>query len=457
MSSNLKHRFLVLISLGCAGVDDFQMTRISFRQGDACEALHNVKGSVLPETAECLALGVKCASVVSQRSLIGLPTRFARWQRGVGLVELMVALVIGSLAAIVMMQIFALSEGRKRTLTSGADAQTTANVALYLMERDLRQAGYGLAPAITDYADVLSTTKPAAGTKPVKGILVQCPTVVANTIEGTGGRAGKATFSYTNSSFAPVVINPVGFDQVGDANSDVILVNYSGTNGVLASGREYTLGGAKDIQMPNVAGFQTGDVFLAISSSSCAIGQVTKVATGSLEHDDTGRWNKSTIPSSGVLYNLGPVGSLVSRVYAVRAGNLVVCDLTASDCTNSGKANDAYWAPVATGVVGLLAQYGKSTDYKGIVTDWDKVQLTGAEQMQVISLRLALFARSTQYEKSSDFTATQSNDLKWRKDASGTEDAYFSTEGFAEDWQHYRYNVAQTLVPLRNLIWGLQQ
>ena len=48
---------------------------------------------------------------------------------GFGLVEIMVALVIGMLAAIVMMQVFALSEERKRTTTNGADIQSnTINI-----------------------------------------------------------------------------------------------------------------------------------------------------------------------------------------------------------------------------------------------------------------------------------------------------------------------------------------
>jgi type IV pilus assembly protein PilW len=43
---------------------------------------------------------------------------------GFSLVEIMVGLAIGMLAVIVILQVFALSEGRKRTTTSGGDAQS---------------------------------------------------------------------------------------------------------------------------------------------------------------------------------------------------------------------------------------------------------------------------------------------------------------------------------------------
>ena len=46
-----------------------------------------------------------------------------RLSAGFSLVEIMIGMVIGMLGIIVMMQIFALSEGQKRTTTGGGDAQ----------------------------------------------------------------------------------------------------------------------------------------------------------------------------------------------------------------------------------------------------------------------------------------------------------------------------------------------
>ncbi|MCX7179106.1 MAG: prepilin-type N-terminal cleavage/methylation domain-containing protein, partial [Proteobacteria bacterium] len=56
--------------------------------------------------------------------------------QGFSLVEIMVGMVIGMLGIIVMMQIFALAEGQKRSTTGGGDAQNTGAIALYGLQRD---------------------------------------------------------------------------------------------------------------------------------------------------------------------------------------------------------------------------------------------------------------------------------------------------------------------------------
>jgi type IV pilus assembly protein PilW len=96
---------------------------------------------------------------------------------GFTLVETMVALVIGLLTTFIVMQVFALSEGQKRTIMGGADAQSDAAVVLYLIERDLRQAGYGLSPNPEDFAPAY--TAPKDGGVLTSGILAKCETVNA--------------------------------------------------------------------------------------------------------------------------------------------------------------------------------------------------------------------------------------------------------------------------------------
>jgi len=50
-------------------------------------------------------------------------SRSSRRAAGFSLVELMIGLVIGMVAIVVMMQVFSVSEGYKRTTTGGDDAQ----------------------------------------------------------------------------------------------------------------------------------------------------------------------------------------------------------------------------------------------------------------------------------------------------------------------------------------------
>ena len=68
--------------------------------------------------------------------------------RGFSMVELMVAMVISLIGVIIIFQVFETSEGVRRTATSGGDAQQNGAVALYFMERDLRNAGMGVSDTI---------------------------------------------------------------------------------------------------------------------------------------------------------------------------------------------------------------------------------------------------------------------------------------------------------------------
>ena len=57
----------------------------------------------------------------------------------------MIGLLIGALATLVIAQVFAFSEGQRRTTTNGMDAQVNGALALYTVQRDVRHAGYGMA------------------------------------------------------------------------------------------------------------------------------------------------------------------------------------------------------------------------------------------------------------------------------------------------------------------------
>src|SRR5437870_13358793 len=64
-------------------------------------------------------------------------------ERGFSMVELMVAMLIGLIGMIIILQVFEVSEGIKRSTTSGGDAQQNGAIALYTIERDFKNAGMG--------------------------------------------------------------------------------------------------------------------------------------------------------------------------------------------------------------------------------------------------------------------------------------------------------------------------
>jgi type IV pilus assembly protein PilW len=418
---------------------------------------------------------------------------------GFTLVETMVAILIGMLVTFIVMQVYATSEGQKRTITGGADAQSDAAAILYLMERDLRQAGYGLSANPEDFNP--GFTAPPTGVLTF-GILAQCTNVRAY----NKNRATTTDFVYANSTFAPVVINPTGY-PAGDDKTDVVLVNYGASSGVIGKGVTFatqdTGGNVSSFVVSGAgspdarAGFVQGDLVLAVpppaSGLDCTLGEVTGLppappgpATCTVNTTSAGTiidrndaayssyytgcaagpnasaaWNKVGAPvvysAGSKLYNLGPVSAFVSRVYAVREGNLTVCDLTKQDCTAAvaDPPDPAVWTPIASGVVGLHAQYGRDTDFNGGVDVWDTTTAPPgvvAPAAHVVAVRLGLAVRSGQYEKDIVTTAAP----VWHADAATTSDVNFDVSGATSNWQQYRYKTAQSIVPLRDMIWGQQ-
>ena len=62
-------------------------------------------------------------------------------QRGFGLIEIMVGILISMLMVLIIYQVYAVSEGQKRTITSASDAQQNASYGLFLIGQDLMGAG----------------------------------------------------------------------------------------------------------------------------------------------------------------------------------------------------------------------------------------------------------------------------------------------------------------------------
>ncbi|HJV61396.1 MAG TPA: prepilin-type N-terminal cleavage/methylation domain-containing protein, partial [Albitalea sp.] len=120
------------------------------------------------------------------------PLRMRRRSAGFSLVEVMIGLLIGMIAAVVMMQVFSVSEGYKRVTTGGDDAQNTGAIALHELQYALRDSGF------------------VAGAYNLIGCSVQIRTGV------------------TLSAISPVTINP---DGIPGGDGDTLLVVYGSSNG----------------------------------------------------------------------------------------------------------------------------------------------------------------------------------------------------------------------------------
>jgi type IV pilus assembly protein PilW len=109
----------------------------------------------------------------------------------------------------------------------------------------------------------------------------------------------------------------------------------------------------------------------------------------------------------------------------------------------------------------LRALYGKDTNADGVVDQYDTTTpTTSAGWQQLRAIRLAVVGRSAQYEKELVTTAKPQWDVGASATVSGAADCGTSKcvtldveATVGSDWQHYRYKVFDTVIPLRNLLW----
>jgi len=345
---------------------------------------------------------------------------------GFSLVEIMVGMVIGMLGIIVMMQVFALAEAQKRATTGGGDAQSNGAIALYGLQRDLRQAGYGI-------SDVN---------------LVGCSVQL---------RAGVSL-----ASMAPLTIYRAGSVNppipAGDANTDSLLVVYGnasaapqgdGVTGQPIAWLTYHSPQIYSVMAPG--SFNVGDQVIAFPSarpSPCNLTMEPVVAVPGLGDTSYNIEVATGQPYGGGsrLYDLGPAPRIWA--YAIRNGNLTFCDYMANDCSvaaNTGNA--AIWVPIANNIVSMRAQYGKDTNtpMHGIVNAYDQTTPAAAcDWVKTSAVRIALVARNGNFEKD---TVTASA-LTW----SGSPGVPIDLSADS-NWQHYRYKVFETVIPMRNVLW----
>jgi type IV pilus assembly protein PilW len=171
---------------------------------------------------------------------------------------------------------------------------------------------------------------------------------------------------------------------------------------------------------------------------------------------------------SGLIFDLGKASV---KVYAIRGGNLTMCDWIATDCTVA-----ANYTTIVNDIVSLRAVYQMNLvpgpnalppDPTAAVTP-SRALLTGNVFLpsRVMAVTLEITARSSLKEKRSD-GALCVGGTPDPKDVTPTASRPDRQQGWifqtmagagidlssAVDWNCYRYKLFQTSVPLRNLIW----
>lgn len=361
-----------------------------------------------------------------------------RAQRGLTLVELMVSVVLGMLTVLVVTQVTLQAEGRRRTISMGSDAQVNGSLALFAMQRDIQMSGYGA--------------------------VVQ-PDALGCTVTGKFGAA--AAFSFP---LAPVVITN-GLNGAPDTLT--VLLSRTGDSSVPARITEIHPQANSSFVVDAAMGVRAGDLMIAVpktqsANTQCALVQVTTntaapattLSSTRIPHTSAGSsWNQSAaLPAGGYVVDsyLLNMGDMVARTYSVSATqNLQTTERSRAN----GNVNTADLFPQ---IVTLQALYGKDTDADDVVDTYDNTTPnTNAGWLQVRTIRLAIVARSNQFEKTPVTTSQPLWDVgSTTVQGTVTANCHTSSQCITlqvnqtPDWQHYRYKVYETVIPLRNVLWN---
>ena len=334
-------------------------------------------------------------------------------QKGMTLIELMVALLIGMGITLAISSVLIASENHKRTTTSTNDAQQTGTYGFYALDKVLRGAGSSI----------------AGSAFPVDVGVLGCHLNASNALTGGAIFPRAAAFPQPFAGFLAGVTNTlrvapvlIGATQSQDGLSDVIMV-MSGSGSAGGVSRQITGGGsAITAVLDNTVGFFHNDLLLVSQSgvNDCLIEQVDTPPTPTLNLAGNyytatgGATSMATLAGSTSTY-ITPIGnSDANNVQFMLFGvdlnrTLYSYDLLRSDGGDTAQA-------IADGVAQMNAIYGLDTDGDGKQDTWagpgdagwdiNTVMASPTKMKQIVSVRVALVIRGQYYDLNGGTSAT---------------------------------------------------
>jgi type IV pilus assembly protein PilW len=361
-------------------------------------------------------------------------------QRGFSLIELMVGMVIGLLTVLVITQVMTLAEGKRRTVSMGSDAQINGALALFSMQRDFEQAGAGV---VSDQHSLGCTVNYKFGSG-AAGSFTLAPVVITDGASGAPDTISVLQANTTSFS-APMLLTGISLQT---------------DNHFTVASSLGALAGNLMIAVPAIQ--DAANQCSLFSVTNDASSPATTLSSTNVPHvagSDAAQWNQNSIlPASGYVNQsfLLNMGAMVYRRYSVSTtGNLQVAELSPTDGTGLTTPKDLY-----PQIVNLQAMYGRATLTPDTVDTYDNTTPTTNDGwMRVLSIRVAVVARSNQYEKDAVTATAPLWDVGSGIAVAGATACNGGSQcipldvSTLPDWQHYRYKVYDTIVPLRNVLW----
>lgn len=362
------------------------------------------------------------------------------------LVELLVGILIGLVATLAIGNLFSGFEARKRMIAGTSDAQSSGVLALYYLQRDAQNAGYGL---------------PLYNSQDPSPLL--CP---INTSINQGGVV---------INLSPVVIVD------GGAGQDIVRIRYGNPPSGGASVRATGNVAAPALDGP-LLGCQVGDVVLfhqTQENPNCSLARIERLNADRVINTLT---EMNTVPTDRPVTNLNGaewvrfscLGVWNQYEYTVNA-NL---ELTRTGGT-SGTAPfpNSTAVPLVSDIVSMQAQYGVANTphpdpdwavsptgsrFLNRVDQW--TDATGAfgpamtllDRNKIRAIRIAVVARDGSLQREVVSQACNGNAVGISKVCIWSNDAVPANVDLSHvaDWERFRYRTFEVIVPLRNILWN---
>ena len=385
--------------------------------------------------------------------------KFPHRQHGFTLTEILVAVAIGLISTVVIFKALQNSNIVSKNVNGGSDSNTTGLVGLYMVERDIRQAGYGLNDETIVGCNVHYQHSD-----------LTLPTDINN---GT-------------AILAPAVVNT---DASGNP---MIRIAYAGYKNILHTRltRNYN-GGVQPITVVNNYGSETPGTVLLLGGYTKLPGQAFQVFTNSpsganpnhtpcviqelsrfvspemyMEPDTvTGKLNPATghgiaMDQETKVFNLGSIAPAdLGQPSNIPVWNEYRVNKASATLEVKNLFLEDTYRTVANNIVDMYADYimrdGTETDAEPTSTqEWNNV----------VGIRMALLSRSTSpdYSKGTVCRTDPTNVDSITQPGSGAlTTSYLDTAGNAiqftlnntNDAFCYRYKIHESRVMMRNTVW----
>ena len=295
--------------------------------------------------------------------------RVSRGMAGFGLVELLIAMVIGLFLMAGMAQIFIGSKKAYQTQEAMARVQESGRFAMEILGRDIRMAGY-------------------QGCGNLSRIDVN---VVAKNVPGSGAFASDDAvrgYEYDGSGFSPAYVGTAPSNVLSD--TDVITVTRADDCGAYLVGNLAAENANIQINGDNSCDFSAGDLLLITDCSSSDLFRATSVSSGSsiaIAHAQSVSGNTTNFLSKAYGED--------ARIYKFVMRDYFLDDNPAGEPSLFVRENGGTPRELVEGVSDLQILYGEDTSGDLYVDRYvDADDGTTVDWASVSSVRLTLGLRS---------------------------------------------------------------